>query len=255
MTAEAPTARAAEDAAQPAPEHAVETERLEMHYRVGPETVRALDGVDLVVPVGQFLLVRGRSGSGKTTLLNLLAGLQKPTSGRVRVGGQELQDLSPRAADLFRRRNVGLIFQFFNLIPSLTVEMNVALPLLLDGQKLPGLRSRIGELLDILGMSHRRGHSPHQLSGGEMQRVAIARALIVNPKLMLADEPTGNLDSKHAHEVFGLLREQATRRKVTTIVLTHDPDASGYSDRVVEMSDGRVVKDLLSESAKQEAQL
>lgn len=229
---------------------AVETERLSMHYQVGPETVRALDGIDLAIPRGQFLLVRGRSGSGKTTLLHLLAGLQKPTSGVVRVGGQPLHAMPRRATDLFRRRNVGLIFQFFNLIPSLTVEMNVALPLLLDGKKLPTLRGRIGELLDTLGMSHRRGHSPHQLSGGEMQRVAIARAMIVEPTLVLADEPTGNLDSRNAHEVFGLLREQAIARKVTTIVLTHDPDASGYADRVIEMHDGRIVKDTCGGSAR-----
>jgi putative ABC transport system ATP-binding protein len=235
-----------------APVLAVETQRLEMHYRVGPETVRALDGVDLAVPEGQFLLVRGRSGSGKTTLLNLLAGLQKPTSGRVRVGGHELQQITSREADLFRRRNVGLIFQFFNLIPSLTVEMNVALPLLLDGHKLFRLRDQIGELLETLGISHRRGHSPHQLSGGEMQRVAIARALIVQPKLILADEPTGNLDSKNAHEVFGLLRGQTGARSVTTIVLTHDPDASGYADRVIEMCDGQIVKDLTSKPKSDE---
>ena len=232
---------------------AVVTERLEMHYHVGPETVRALDGVDLTVPKGQFLLVRGRSGSGKTTLLNLLAGLQRPTSGRVCVGGYELQDVSQRTADLFRRRNVGLIFQFFNLIPSLTVEMNVGLPLLLDGQKLHRLRDQIGELLDTLGLSHRKGHSPHQLSGGEMQRVAIARALIVRPKLMLADEPTGNLDSKTAHEVFGLLKEQCTSRKVTTIVLTHEPDASGYADRVIEMRDGRIIKDTVGTASRAES--
>jgi putative ABC transport system ATP-binding protein len=228
---------------------AVETRALEMHYRVGPEIVRGLDGVDLIVPEGQFLLVRGRSGSGKTTLLNLLAGLQQPTSGSVRVGGYELQKLSQRAADLFRRRNVGLVFQFFNLIPSLTVEMNVALPLLLDGYKLHRLRDQIGDVLATLGMSHRRGHSPHQLSGGEMQRVAIARALIVKPKLVLADEPTGNLDSRNAHEVFSLLRAQASARRVTTIVLTHDPDASGYADRVIEMCDGKVIKDTGAASA------
>lgn len=222
---------------------AVETERLEMHYRVGPEIVRAVDGIDLTIPKGQFLLVRGRSGSGKTTLLHLLAGLQKPTSGLIRVGGSALHEMAPRASDLFRRRNVGLIFQFFNLIPSLTVEMNVALPLLLDGQKLPSLRGRIGELLETLGVSHRRGHSPHQLSGGEMQRVAIARALIIQPTLILADEPTGNLDSANAHDVFGLLRDQAMARRVTTVVLTHDPDASGYADRVIEMRDGRIVMD------------
>ena len=229
---------------------AVETRDLAMHYRVGPETVRAVDGVSLSVPEGQFVLVRGRSGSGKTTLLHLLAGLQRPTSGVVRVGGHSLQGLSSRAADLFRRRNVGLIFQFFNLIPSLTVEMNVGLPLLLDGYRLSRLRKDIAELLDALGVSHRRGHSPHQLSGGEMQRVAIARALIVRPKLILADEPTGNLDSKNAHDVFGVLRGQAQARKVTTIVLTHDPDASGYADRIVEMQDGRVVRDTLTKDVR-----
>ena len=222
---------------------AVETERLQMHYRVGPEIVRALDGVSLTVPEGQFLLVRGRSGSGKTTLLHLLAGLQRPTAGRVRVGGVELQELTLRAADLFRRRNVGLIFQFFNLIPSLTVEMNVALPLLLDGQKLHKLRDTVGALLSTLEIAHRRTHSPHQLSGGEMQRVAIARALIIRPRVILADEPTGNLDSKNAHDVFGLLRQHALAQRATTIVLTHDPDASGYADRVIEMYDGRIVKD------------
>ena len=221
----------------------VETRQLSMHYRVGPEIVRAIDEVDLRVPEGQFVLVRGRSGSGKTTLLSLLAGLQKPTAGQVFVGGRDLHGLSPRQADLFRRRHVGLIFQFFNLIPSLTVEMNVALPLLLDGKRLPSLHEKIGELLDTLGVSHRRRHSPDQLSGGEMQRVAIARALIVQPALILADEPTGNLDTRNAHEVFGMLRAEATARRVTTMVLTHDPDASGYADRVIEMRDGNIVMD------------
>ncbi|CAG1007927.1 sulfate transport system ATP-binding protein [Myxococcaceae bacterium] len=221
----------------------VAASNLEMHYRVGPETVRAVDGVSLEIPEGQFVVVRGRSGSGKTTLLHLLAGLEQPTAGEVHVGGVALHALRPREADLFRRRHVGLIFQFFNLIPSLTVEMNVALPLLLDGRRLHELGDRIGELLDVLGVSHRRRHSPHQLSGGEMQRVAIARALIVSPRILLADEPTGNLDSKNAHDVFHLLRAQGRERNVTMVVLTHDPDASAYADRVIEMQDGRVIKD------------
>lgn len=225
------------------PRLAVEAHDLRMQYRVGSETVRAIDGVDLTIPEGQLLLVRGRSGSGKTTLLNILAALQRPTSGRVRVGDSWLERLAPRSADLFRRRNVGLIFQFFNLIPSLTVEMNVALPLLLDGKRLPTLRPRIHEILDILGIGHRRGHAPHQLSGGEMQRVAIARALIVQPRLILADEPTGNLDTKTAHEVFHLLRAQVDQRGVTMVVLTHDPDASTYADRVIEMRDGKIRED------------
>ena len=235
------------------PGFAVQTDGLEMSYRVGPEMVRAVDGVNILVPEGQFVLVRGRSGSGKTTLLHLLAGLQRPTAGKVWVGGHELHRLTSRDADLYRRRNVGLIFQFFNLIPSLTVEMNVALPLLLDGHRLNRLRGRIGELLDTLGVSHRRRHSPHQLSGGEMQRVAIARALIVDPSIILADEPTGNLDSKNAHDVFGILREQVRARGVTTIVLTHDPDASGYADRVLEMQDGRVIKDTTAEPRERRA--
>lgn len=214
-----------------------------MHYRVGPDVVRAVDGIDLVVPEGQFVLVRGRSGSGKTTLLHLLAGLQRPTAGAVTVGGHRLHELSNTQCDLFRRRNVGMVFQFFNLIPSLTVEMNVALPLLLDGQRLYRLRAEIGSLLDVLEIGHRKLHSPHQLSGGEMQRVAIARALIVKPRLLLADEPTGNLDSTRAHQIFGLLRDQARARGVTTIVLTHEPDASGYADRVIEMRDGVILTD------------
>lgn len=219
---------------------AVQTERLSMHYQVGPETVRAVDCVDLAIPRGQFLLVRGRSGSGKTTLLHLLAGLQKPTSGVVRVGGQPLHEMGTRATDLFRRRNVGLIFQFFNLIPSLTVEMNIALPLLLDGKKLPSLRDRIGELLDTLGMSHRRGHSPHQLSGGEMQRVAIARAMIVKPTLVLADEPTGNLDGGNARGVLELMLELNRELGTSLVIVTHAGEIAGRMQRVLELNDGRL---------------
>lgn len=234
-------------------ELAVRTAELRMHYTVGPETVRAVDGITLAVPTGQFVLVRGRSGSGKTTLLHLLAGLQRPTSGSVEVAGQALDRLSSRNCDLFRRRNIGMVFQFFNLIPSLTVEMNIALPLLLDGERLPRLTSRIDPLLESLGIGHRRRHSPNQLSGGEMQRVAIARALIVRPKLLLADEPTGNLDSVRAHEIFRLLRAQSQERRVTTIVLTHDPDASGYADRVIEMRDGCIVRDSCERGETQDA--
>lgn len=222
---------------------AVHAEALEMTYRVGDELVHAVDKIDLSVPDGQFLLVRGRSGSGKTTLLHLVAGLQRPTAGKVRVGGHELQSLSPRESDLFRRRHIGLIFQFFNLIPSLTVEMNVALPLLLEGRKLHHLRDEIAMLLEMLGIGHRRSHAPSELSGGEMQRVAIARALIVKPTVILADEPTGNLDSKNAHEVFRMLRSQVEARGVTTIVMTHEVNATTYADRVIELKDGRIESD------------
>jgi len=216
---------------------------LRVTYRVGSGLVHALDGVDLAVPKGQFLLVRGRSGSGKTTLLHVISGLLKPSAGAVRVGPFDVHSLGGREADLFRRRNVGLIFQFFNLIPTLTVEMNVGLPLLLDGRKLPDLRPRIHALLEGLGVGHRIGHAPNQLSGGEMQRVAIARALIIDPKVILADEPTGNLDSRTAHDVFTLLRKTVEERGVTIVVMTHEVNATTYADRVIEMSDGRILTD------------
>jgi putative ABC transport system ATP-binding protein len=205
---------------------------LEQVYPLGGSRVHALRGVDMKVPAGQFVVVRGSSGSGKTTLFHALAGLERPTRGRIRIGETELQTLASSDADRFRRRHVGLVFQFFNLIPSLTDEMNVALP-----------RDRVGEICDRLRIGHRRSHSPHQLSGGEMQRVAIARALIVDPKVLLADEPTGNLDSRTAHEVFGLLREQAREHGATTIVMTHEPGATAYADRVIEMRDGRIASD------------
>lgn len=214
-----------------------------MLYQVGTTEVMALDSVSLFVPRGEFLIVRGRSGSGKTTLLHLLAGLQRASDGSVRIGDTDVGSLAANEADLFRRRHIGLIFQFFNLIPSLTVEMNVALPLLLEGQRLRHLKSRVGDLLKMLGIYDRRSHAPHELSGGEMQRVAIARALIVNPKLILADEPTGNLDRRTSHEVFALLRDEAARIGATAVVMTHDTDVTIYADRVIEMSDGAIQTD------------
>jgi putative ABC transport system ATP-binding protein len=221
----------------------IRTVDLEMVYHRGADEVRALDHVNLSVPSGQFVVVRGRSGSGKSTLMHLIAGLRKATAGQVLVGDTDIQALPVSDADRFRRRNVGMIFQFFNLIPSLSVEMNIALPLLLDGYKLPNLRRQIDDLIELLSMSHRRNHAPHELSGGEMQRVAIARALIIKPVLILADEPTGNLDSRASEEIFSLLRDLSRERGVTTIVMTHEVEATKYADRVLVMSDGRVIAD------------
>lgn len=225
------------------PGPSIRTAGLEMVYARGSHEIRALDGIDLFVPSGQFVVVRGRSGSGKSTLMHVIAGLRKATAGQVFVGDTDIQSLAGGDADRFRRRNVGLIFQFFNLIPSLSVEMNIALPFLLDGYKLASLRRQIDELIGLLGMSHRRAHAPHELSGGEMQRVAIARALIIKPALILADEPTGNLDSRASDEIFSLLRDLSRERGVTTLVMTHEVEATRYADRVLEMSDGRVVAD------------
>ncbi|MEX2204946.1 MAG: ABC transporter ATP-binding protein [Myxococcota bacterium] len=199
--------------------------------------------MSLSIPSGQFVVVRGRSGSGKSTLMHLIAGLRKATAGQVFVGDTDIQSLAVSDADRFRRRNVGLIFQFFNLIPSLSVEMNIALPLLLDGFRLPHLRRQIDELIALLGMSHRREHAPHELSGGEMQRVAIARALIIKPALILADEPTGNLDSRASEEIFSLLRDLSRERGVTAIVMTHEVEATKYADRVLVMNDGCIAAD------------
>ncbi len=222
---------------------AVETAELALHHALGGETIRALDGVDLKVEPGQFVAVCGRSGSGKTSLFHALAGLERPTQGRVRIGSTDLTHLSVGARDRFRRRHIGLVFQFFNLVASLTVDMNIALPLLLDGRRMRDVRVDVDQLAEALGIAGRRTHAPDQLSGGEMQRVAIARALIVRPRVILADEPTGNLDKRRAHEILGLLREQSEERGVTTVVMTHELEASSYADRVIELEDGRVVGD------------
>lgn len=214
-----------------------------MHFRVGESIVRALDGLDLRVPSGQFLMVHGASGSGKTSLLHVIAGLEKPSAGQIWIGDTEITALTDDQADYFRLKNIGVVFQFFNLIPSLTVEQNIALPLLLDGERLPRVRGRVDELLDTLRIGHRRDHSPSELSGGQMQRVAIARALIIKPRVILADEPSGNLDNKASHAIFELLREQSRLHGVTTLVMTHDLIATSYADRVVELLDGVVIRD------------
>jgi putative ABC transport system ATP-binding protein len=225
------------------PRAAIRTSRLSMVYRIDQTQIRAVDRIDLEVPAGQFVIGRGRSGSGKSTLLHLVAGLQAPTGGSVLIDGVNLHALARRECDRFRRMRLGIVFQFFNLVPSLTVEMNVALPLMLEGKRLPDVHDRVVEILDALGMAHRMEHSPHQLSGGEMQRVAIARALVAQPALILADEPTGNLDSATSHEVFALLADQTRKRGIAALVMTHDTDVLGFADRVIEISDGRIQRD------------
>ena len=216
---------------------------LEVIYGTSTNPVRALSKITLSVPRGQFLCILGRSGSGKSTLLHVLAGLRAPTSGVVRIGDREIQSLDRDEVARFRRRNVGLVFQFFNLIPTLSVQYNVALPLLLDRFTLSQVQDRLHPLVEELGLAGRLRHMPDQLSGGEMQRVAIARALIAGPKLVLADEPTGNLDSRTGDEVLGLLRRLVDTRNLTLILATHDLAATSYADRVITLADGRIVED------------
>jgi putative ABC transport system ATP-binding protein len=213
-------------------------------YGSGSNAVRALDGVDVALQRGEFLCVMGPSGSGKSTLLHVLAGLVRPSAGKVLIGGIPIHELADADATRFRRRNIGLVFQFFHLIPTLTVEENIALSLLLEGRRLREIRERARELAGFLGLEPRLDRFPASLSGGEMQRVAIARALLAEPQLVLADEPTGNLDSKAGDEILSLLRRACDERGVTTLLVTHDLRAASYSDRVMMLQDGRVVDDV-----------
>ena len=222
---------------------AVDAVELEMIYGQGDAQVRALEKLTLHVDSGQFLVVLGKSGSGKTTLLYLLAGLRRPTAGRVLIGDVEINSLSEAESARFRRRNLGVVYQFFNLVPSLSLEQNIALPLLMDGYYLSQVRDRVRVLTHRLGIDHRIDHPIQTLSGGEMQRVAIARAVVANPVLIVADEPTGNLDSQNGAEVLALLRELCSERGITTIMMTHDLGATSYADRVIALRDGRIEED------------
>jgi putative ABC transport system ATP-binding protein len=218
-------------------------------YAQGGALIRALAGVSLTVGRGEFVAVTGPSGSGKSTLLHMMGGLDRPDGGEVWVDGQRLADLDDDGVTLLRRRKVGFIFQFFNLLPTLTAEENVALPLLLDGVPRRDATARAGWVLERVGLPARRRHRPHQLSGGEMQRVAIARALAVEPVVLLADEPTGNLDSTTGAQVLGLLAEAARELGQTVVMVTHDPRAATRSSRVVELRDGAVVNDVCAHPA------
>jgi putative ABC transport system ATP-binding protein len=219
------------------------TQGLRKTYRRDSVEVNALRGIDLLVPRGEFLIVRGKSGSGKTTLLHVLAGLLEPSAGRVRIGDTELAGLGERKSARFRRRHLGIVYQFFNLVPTLDLAHNVALPLLLDGHTQAEARPRVDALLDRLEIADRAAHRPTALSGGEMQRAALARALIADPWLVLADEPTGNLDEESGARVLGLLRELTSERGITTVLMTHDPNAAVYADRVIQLRDGRIADD------------
>ena len=212
------------------------------HYGSGDATVHALRGVDLTVRRGEFVAIMGPSGSGKSTLMHILAGLDGPSSGRVRIGDREIGGLGDEQLTALRRERIGFVFQAFNLVPTLDVIGNVLLPFELRGRK-PGREERafIGRLLDELGLADRLGHRPRELSGGQQQRVAIARALASRPELIVADEPTGNLDSRTGREVLQLLADASARHGQAIAMVTHDPVAASSADRIVFLADGRVV--------------
>ncbi|HYE20892.1 MAG TPA: ABC transporter ATP-binding protein [Tepidisphaeraceae bacterium] len=210
-------------------------------FRQGERQVTALAGVSLEVAAGAFLAVMGASGSGKSTLLHLMAGLTTPDSGNVLIRGQNLAGMNDKQLTLFRRRNVGLVFQSFNLIPTLTAEENVALPLLLDGASESAARPRVREILDSLGLGSRMAHRPDAMSGGEQQRVAIGRALVTDPAVLLADEPTGNLDSANSRHVCELLRDLSQIHNKTIVMVTHEPTVAAFAQEVAVIKDGKLV--------------
>lgn len=205
-------------------------------YGSGEAAVHALKDVSFVVPKGEFVAVVGESGSGKSTLLNMLGALDTPTSGKVFIDGNDTFKMKDNQLTVFRRRNIGFIFQAFNLIPELTVEQNIIFPVLLDYQK-PD-KKYLEELLTVLGLKERRNHLPSQLSGGQQQRVAIGRTLLTRPSLILADEPTGNLDSQNSSEVIALLKEATKKYEQTIVMITHSPSIAQTADRVLKVSDG-----------------
>ena len=216
-------------------------ESLRKTYGKGENVVHAVDDVSFSVEKGEFIAIVGASGSGKSTLLHLLGGVDRPTSGKVYIDGKDIYSLSDDNLAIFRRRQVGLIYQFYNLIPILNVEENITLPCELDGKEID--KQRLEEVLKTLNLTNRRKNLPNELSGGQQQRVSIGRAVINNPAIMLADEPTGNLDSKASEEIISLLRLSNKKYNQTVIIITHDEKIALEADRVITIGDGKIIKD------------
>lgn len=216
-------------------------ENLSKYYGIGQARVTALENVNLSVEKGEFVAIIGASGSGKSTLLHMLGGVDRPDGGKILIEGTDIAALNEKQRSLFRRRKVGLVYQFYNLIPSIDVRQNILLPMLLDGQK-PD-EKRFDELTEILGLTERLRHLPGQLSGGQQQRAAIARALIYRPAILLADEPTGNLDKRNSEEITGLLKLSNKKYKQTVLLITHDERIALEADRIVTIEDGKIVRD------------
>jgi len=214
-------------------------QELYKQYQLGGFKINALNGLNFDVEKGEFVAIMGPSGSGKSTLLHLLGGLDTPSKGQVALTDQVFSELPDKEMTLTRRRNIGFVFQFFNLLPTLSAEENILLPILIDGKKPEDYEERMNQLISLVGLNDRRHHKPDQLSGGEQQRVAIARALVTQPAILLADEPTGNLDTKTGNMIMGLLRRSCDELEQTTIVVTHDPRAAAYADRIVFLRDGK----------------
>lgn len=223
----------------------LEMKNVYKSYRLGSLDIEVLKNINLVIYKKDFISIMGPSGSGKSTLLYLMGGLDKPSSGSIEIGGKEISTMKDQEESTMRRRDVGFIFQFYNLIPNLTVKENILLPILLDGKREKDYDGKVDEILELISLSDRKNHTPRELSGGQQQRVAIARALINDPEIILADEPTGNLDSKTGEEILGLLKEINHVKGRTIIMVTHSNEASLYGNRIVKIKDGEMLSDVL----------
>lgn len=223
----------------------LKTNQIYKRFQLGEHVVEALSGIDFNVEKGEFVAIMGPSGSGKSTLLHILGGLDTPSSGQVILVDRNLPELSDRESTLLRRHNVGFVFQFLNLLPTLTAEENILLPLVIDGKDPKKNQEHLENILELVSLKDRRHHKPDQLSGGQQQRVAIARALITKPAILLADEPTGNLDTKTGIVIMELLQRSSNDLEQTIIVVTHDPKAASYADRVVFLKDGVITQELI----------
>jgi len=219
---------------------AIEAQNLCKSFNLGSNVVEVLKDIDLQINKGEFVSIMGPSGSGKSTLLYLIGGLDKPTSGNVMINGKELSAMKDKEQSILRRRDIGFVFQFYNLVPNLNVEENIMLPILLDGKKVRDHKERLDEILELVGLADRRKHTPRELSGGQQQRVAIARALVNDPEILLADEPIGNLDSKTGMEVMALMQDINKKKAKTIVQVTHSKEAAEYGNRTINVRDGRL---------------
>lgn len=218
----------------------IEASEVYKNFQLGDLKIEILKNINLSIARGEFVSLMGPSGSGKSTLLYLLGGLDQPTSGIIKVKGRELSSMTDKEASRFRRQEMGFIFQFYNLVPNLNIEDNIMLPVLLDGKRISSYRAKVDAILDIVGLSSRKGHTPRELSGGEQQRVAIARSLMNDPDIILADEPVGNLDSKTGTDIMELFKQINLEQNKTILQVTHSEEMAKYSNRVIRLRDGKV---------------
>lgn len=221
-------------------ENVIETRNLCKIFQLGDTSVEVLKDINISIKKGEFVSIMGPSGSGKSTLLYLIGGLDKPTSGSIKINGKELSVMNDKEESTMRRQEIGFVFQFYNLIPNLNVEENIMLPILLDGKKIKNYKDKLNEILEIVGLEDRRKHTPRELSGGQQQRVAIARALINEPDIILADEPIGNLDSKTGTDIMILLKKINEEKNKTIVQVTHSTEAAEYGNRIIKVKDGKV---------------